>query len=49
MECEFVNRGEVQELVEFGAGHTGEGLRDDAQSFVLEGLELVVVVANSEL
>ena len=49
LECEFLNRGEVQELVEFGDGHTGEGLRDDAQGSVLEGLELVVVVTNYEL
>ena len=46
---ELVYRREIQELVEFGAGHTREGLRDDVQGSVLEGLELIVVVTNGEL
>ena len=35
--------------MEFGTGFTRELLRNDAQCFVLDGLELVVVVADSEL
>ena len=46
---EIVYRREIQELVQFGAGHTREWLRDDEQGSVLKGLELVVVFKNDEL